>query len=333
MTRAGRIAAMILTMSVAAAMPASAGRDDDREECRKLAAAPDEPLAGGAGVELEDIDSVAAVLACDSAARWGGLLTPVKNYRLGRAYMAPGPAQSISQALGSSSAVWGVSKDPDVIARLGADVAEWYRSRGEKGLDPSTYAAAAGAGDGDAQMALYFLHSHPYWGRQDQAEAEKWLARALEQTHPAALLVAGKRAIKNPADRESVRQGLRMIFEAASMKHAVAQYEMGDIYLRGELVPENREVGLDWWRIAAVNGVRDAQLYFERNENKKLSTEEFIIALTGIAVASQMIAAWNHPERVQAADGPIVDPELSCGLAMEYSRLTGQCEMDPSFLD
>jgi hypothetical protein len=149
-----KFAAAVLTGAMlAAAAPSLASpavAQDFVEECRRLAGSPDEPNnSEGIGTKFHLIDSVPAIKACTEASVLDPM-DPVAQYRLARAYTAFGPKQDIRYGLYGQRKVWGLGERS--ADKLGAEVAAWYASFGERNLKPSTYEAAAESGNLIAQM-------------------------------------------------------------------------------------------------------------------------------------------------------------------------------------
>ena len=55
---------------------------------------------------------------------------------------------------------------------------------------------------------------------------------------------------------------------AAEEGNDEAQYNVGNAYKRGEVVEQNFEEAVKWWRLAAEKGNEDAKEVLEKLQNK-----------------------------------------------------------------
>ncbi|HQF91196.1 MAG TPA: tetratricopeptide repeat protein, partial [Synergistaceae bacterium] len=121
---------------------------------------------------------------------------------------------------------------------------------------------AAAQGDGEA---AFFLGAH--WDRQGAApelrrEAERWYRAAAAQGHPEAAYRLALRAFYGkPRD---VARAVDLYRQAAERGHAVAQNNLGALYVGGVGVPQDFSRALYWFRRAAERGHEGARRNAEK---------------------------------------------------------------------
>ena len=85
------------------------------------------------------------------------------------------------------------------------------------------------------------------------------LKKAADLGHVAAISELGCLLLDHGATRTDKRKGMEYLYIAAKRDNAVAQYQMGRIYLSGlELFPKDRKQAMHWFALASNQGHEDA---------------------------------------------------------------------------
>jgi TPR repeat protein len=160
--------------------------------------------------------------------------------------------------------------------RQAAEAARWYR-------------VAAEQGHADAQYNLGDMHAYGYGVHRDDTEAIRWYRLAADQGNAGAQVSLGFMYAKHileepprlprranaatpagaateywrgpgPQDDARFRRGVMNRYRLeAEQGHAAAQFYVGAIYRRGQVVPRDETEAARWFRLAAVQGHGDAQ--------------------------------------------------------------------------
>lgn len=207
-----------------------------------------------------------------------------------------------------------------------AEAARWYGMAAEKG-------------EMRAMTALGFLNQID---RKNLAGAKQWFQKAAEKSDPAAMYALSKLLAQSfeVKDHPEIIRWLRL---AAQNDHAVAAFELAEMYLAGTQVLQNSVEAVRWFRLAANKGitpamVRLAGLYAHGNGVAKNMTESFRWFLKaaeggypyamyevgnhylfGMGVTKNLVEAKRWYQK--AAEG--AEPEGMYGLAYLYDQGLG----------
>ena len=179
-------------------------------------------------------------------------------------------------------------------ARAQVDLGNMYRmGRGvpqDNDEAKSWWHKAADQGDAGAQVDLGLRYQIGWGVPHDDTEAVKWIRKAAEQGYGRAqyelgvTYAEGKGVPQDYAEaakwyRKAAEQGyvraqnslLYMSHKAAEQGDAGAQYELGDMYAKGEGVLQQDFVeAMKWYRMAAEQGHAEAQLRLSAMEAREM---------------------------------------------------------------
>ncbi len=144
-------------------------------------------------------------------------------------------------------------------------------ARGDHRAALQNWTREAQGGDAAAQWLVgnMYLNGEGLPGR-DPARAAVFYRSAAEQGYAEAQVSLATLYRLGRGVEQDYRQALAWLYEAASQRHALAQVDLGDLFLTG--VPGTVEAdpthALEWYRLAAKQGVilaqfKLAQLYLE----------------------------------------------------------------------
>jgi uncharacterized protein len=123
------------------------------------------------------------------------------------------------------------------------------------------FSAAAQSGDASAQVQLARMLLTGVGVEIDQVAAYKLMLKAVNQDSvPAMLLLAGYYK-ENPDQGDA----WKVYYQAAERGDASAQYELGEYYLAGELVPENKKLAVEYLQQSAMQNNEHAALSLAKN--------------------------------------------------------------------
>jgi TPR repeat protein len=120
------------------------------------------------------------------------------------------------------------------------------------------FAKAARVGDMDAAYALAVFYREGKGVEPDRAASLRWLRRAAEEKHVAAM-VEFAIALFNGAEGVEKDEGAaaRMLGLAAQLNSPVAQNRLARLYVTGRGVKPDVVEGMKWHILARANGLRD----------------------------------------------------------------------------
>jgi len=115
----------------------------------------------------------------------------------------------------------------------------------------------ANAGDAVAMVLLGELLSQGYGVRQDNVAAGKWFEAAGAKGNSDALftLAAIKMATKSIQQKD---EAVALFKQSAEMGNSAAAYNLGLIYLQGQVAPKEPSIAADWFKRAADKDQPDA---------------------------------------------------------------------------
>jgi len=318
--------AVLLASAVVFAAPAAA--QDFVEQCRQMAAHPDEPgNADHAGnAKLSDIPWNAAYICHE--AWWMAPDSVVSHYRLGRALLAPGALQDISDGIKFLNWTWGAGSKPETIAALGAEAAEWYRSAGETANQPDTYRADAAAGDPFAQTTLALLE----WNDANRAGLEA----AAKSGYTHAEFTMGV-AAENEGDFPAA---IDWYTGAAHKGMTLAQMQLAYMTWGGKGMPADQKKATVLMTLAASAGNSKAQ--GQLNEWTKyadaqglraedLKAEHYIAMLLALGILIDLAGPSGGGAGEASSSSEDVEQPLACPWG--YWNMGDHCMMDPGIED
>ncbi len=116
------------------------------------------------------------------------------------------------------------------------------------------YAIAAEQGHADSQESLSLLYANGRGVPKDPVKARYWGDKSLTQSVLDTMTIDGRRVSKSDA-----RLVFTRISKRAALQDAVAEDELGDMYLRGFGVTSNVTSACQWYRKAALQGNAQGQ--------------------------------------------------------------------------
>jgi len=208
----------------------------------------------------------------------------------------------------------------DGIPRNAAAAETWFHS-------------AAEAGDATAQLNLAAMYHRGEVVPQDDAQATLWLTKAAEQGLLPAMLELARWDLR--AERGSnVDDAIAWLKKAAALGDAIAQVELGDIFVDKKLGRLDYSQAVDWYRKAADQGQREGQFglgaryFFGQGVPRDL--EEARRWLTPAANRGHPYAQFLLAKMFEAGEGGPVDaataakyyePAANYGIAEAQYRL------------
>ncbi len=132
------------------------------------------------------------------------------------------------------------------VARNAEEAARWYRKSAEQG-------------NAAAQNNLGTLYLQGQGVTQDVTEAERWYRKAAAQSYVPAYMSLGDIAERSGNSKVAGRCYQR----AADLGDALAAFKLGGLYDRGLGVTMDKSQALEWYKKAADQGHREAQMRYQ----------------------------------------------------------------------
>ncbi len=223
-------------------------------DCDRYAASHLDPQRKAAGIDLDKIDFVLAVPACETAVRQFPDRLRLA-YQLGRAY---------EKANKLSAAVEQYRKAADQnYAAAQLALAELYATgQGVAQVDQQYIfwaRKAADQGYAVAQDALGYVYLEGRSVPIDDQQAAAWFRKAADQGYVPAQNKLGFMYQNGEGVAKDDRQAVAWFRKAARQGFAPAQDRLGFIYQSGWGVPKNDEQAIAWFRKAADQGYAPSQ--------------------------------------------------------------------------
>jgi TPR repeat protein len=225
---------------------------DASEECRKLAASPNEPGQSGSAVEFKKIDAERAFVACGQAAR-RSTASAADQFRFGRAADAK---MSYSEALefykkaadrGYAPAYYGLAilySEGNGVPLDERAAITWYRKAAESGF--------AGA-----QVNLGIAYAQGIGVPRDGRLALEWHRKAADQGNLRAINDIGSLYWEGNGVSANPYEAAKWFRAAADKGFSDAQYNLG---LFHETVTRDFRSAAEWYEKAARQGAAFAQI-------------------------------------------------------------------------
>lgn len=166
----------------------------------------------------------------------------------------PGTPNPLSNPLGaplgtpSTAAPLGTDRDPAFTA--------YQRGRYRTALDLAVSRANA-QGDAAAMVLAGELLSQGYGVRQDPTAARKWYEAAAAKGNADALFTLGAVLMASPTVTTK-DQAVEFFRQAAENGSARAAYNLGLVYLQGEVAPKEPAIAAEWFKRGAERDQPDA---------------------------------------------------------------------------
>lgn len=243
-------------------------------------------------VRFEDIDSNAAMPACDRAVQTHPN-EPRYSVQLGRAYEKAGSAEAAMDAYvraekqGSASAAYQIGliylEGKGSFAKNPVTAASWFKKSADGGYAP-------------AQTALGALYDEGFGVAKSQEEAKKWFQKAADQGDTVGLIDLARKYLarigiekdeakafwlmlkaaerNDPVGQFGVAymltfgqgtqrdpvEAISWLQKSASQGHPPAQYALGLELLKGESIKKNDGEAFEWFMKAATQGDANSML-------------------------------------------------------------------------
>lgn len=114
-------------------------------------------------------------------------------------------------------------------------------------------------GNRQTQEKLLNLINAEKTSEPDRKLAAQWIAKAAENSNPAAQYAIGLAYLQENGVKANLRAGIDWIKTAAYNNHPPAQRELAWMYFYGETIPQDHPRAYAWFLIAAENGDAEAQ--------------------------------------------------------------------------
>ncbi len=112
----------------------------------------------------------------------------------------------------------------------------------------------------EAQEKLAKLYSNGFLGEKVKREAEYWLKKAANNGSKSAQYALALVNLDNPKASPKLKaKSVDLLQQAAAPGPPDAQYRLGQLYLTGVIVSNDKQAGIFWYRLAAEQGHIDAQ--------------------------------------------------------------------------
>lgn len=161
---------------------------------------------------------------------------------------APSPAPRTTAKPASSNTPPGQDPDPAYTA--------FQRGRFRTALDLAV-SRANGEGDVASMVLAAELLSQGYGVRQDPAAAQKWYEAAAARGNADALFTLGAILMASPSTVNK-DQAVDFFRRAGENGSARAAYNLGLVYLQGEVAPKEPAIAAEWFKRAAETDQPDA---------------------------------------------------------------------------
>lgn len=273
---------------------ASANTADVGVRCDALASA--DSGEGRKIVRFEDIDSNAAMPACDRAVQ-AFPNEPRYSVQLGRAYEKAGSAEAAMDAYvqaekqRSASAPYQIGliylEGKGSFAKNPTTAASWFKKSADQGYAP-------------AQSALGAMYSEGVGLAKDQEEAMKWLKKAADQGDTIGLIDLARKYFARTGNEKDDAKAFQLMMMAAERNDPLGQFAVGYMFMNGRRTQRDPAAAILWIQKSAGQGYPQAQyalgLELLKGENiKKNDAEAFEWFMKGAVQgdANSMLALSN----------------------------------------
>ena len=149
-------------------------------------------------------------------------------------------------------------KHPGALYNLGviaidADIQDFPRAS-------SLFREAADLGDMDAAYGLSVLYREGTGVERDRAESVKWLKRAAEERHIAAMVEFAIALFNGDSVEKNEQMAAKYFARAAQANSPIAQNRLARLYAAGRGVKANNVEAMKWHILARANGIKDEWL-------------------------------------------------------------------------
>jgi uncharacterized protein len=219
------------------------------EECRQLAASPEEPGVSD-GVPFEKVDAQKALPPCTSAAGSWFFATAADQFRLGRAYHAmKNYTEAARWYQKSADAGYAMAQN-----NLGALYLEG--SGVEKNLAEGLawIRKAADAGSARAQTTLGRHYSEGTGVGQDSAKANEYFRKSADQNDPWAQYYLAVAYYNGTGVSQDYKLAEKRFLKSADQDVPKAAYWLGVMHVNGSGVAKDPAAAANWFRKAVAAG-------------------------------------------------------------------------------
>jgi TPR repeat protein len=131
----------------------------------------------------------------------------------------------------------------------------------------------------DAAYGLAVLYREGTGVDRDRAQSVKWLRRAAEERHVAAMVEFGIALFNGDGVEKSESGAVKFFAIAAQANSPVAQNRLARLYAAGRGVKANAVEAMKWHVLARANGVKDDWLdgrFAALSSQERLAVEEAV---------------------------------------------------------
>lgn len=220
-------------------------------ECDRLAASPNDVLKipTVAGVELDKISPVPAIVACRSALElYHGEIR--FQFQLARALDANKETPEARQ-LYRQAADKGHLEAQSVVAELNT---AGYTSPSDQSAAVQRYRNAADQGDADAMYNLGRLYDDGEDVKQDYRVAMEWYVKAASKDHAGAMFSIALLYDDGRGIPQDYPKAMEWYLKAADKGHLSAMNNIGVLHKNAQGVPQDYRKAMEWYRKAADQG-------------------------------------------------------------------------------
>ncbi|OIQ69478.1 putative beta-lactamase HcpC precursor [mine drainage metagenome] len=151
-----------------------------------------------------------------------------------------------------------VSLQRELAEALGSGMQHKRRGSFEAAAQAFSVAAQGGNAVAEYQLGCLYLHGHGVF--PDHAQVAYWWERSAAQGYVKALACLGTFYKKeNGAVPANPSKAAELLGAAAAKRHAIAQYQLADMYARGHGVARDLEQASELFRQSAEQGCGPAQ--------------------------------------------------------------------------
>ncbi len=158
------------------------------------------------------------------------------------------------------------------------------------------FRAAADAGNALGQYHIAVLYLTDFYGEPDRTAARVWLARAVAQELPQALMIKGQLDLEDAQSAKERLAAFALIKRAAGYGLADAQILAGRLLSSGVLGTKDHTAAVDWYFLAAEQSHPEAQYRLGEHLLRGLGADQDAeTAITWL----ELSAAQGHPGALQ----------------------------------
>jgi TPR repeat protein len=150
------------------------------------------------------------------------------------------------------------------LLAIDADIQDFSRAA-------TLFRRAAELGDMDAAYGLSVFYREGTGVPRDRAESLRWLQRAAQESHVAAMVEFGVALFNGDGVEKSESGAARLFGRAAQANSPIAQNRLARLYAAGRGVKADMVEAMKWHVLARANGIKDEWL---ESRMAKLSAPE-----------------------------------------------------------